>query len=108
MRSEAAVERLNLHLKGKSDEADHLRLLNVQLRDMVEMSRKEAALQEENRVAEESRLRNKISRMEEFIFKQDQQKLGDYLKLADEKFDTRTAEASKQREPGQEVLRRLD
>ena len=79
MRSEAAVERLNLQLKSKSDEVEHLKILNQQLRDMVEMNRKETILTEEHRNNEERRLRNKIVRMEEFIFKQDQENLTKYF-----------------------------
>ena len=108
MRSEAAVERLNLQLKSKSDEVEHLKILNQQLRDMVEMNRKETILMEDHRNAEERRLRNKISKMEEFIFKQDQDNLTRYFQQTDDKFDDRHADAVKKSDPVHGILSRLD
>lgn len=108
MRSEAAVERLNLQLKSKSDEVEHLKVLNQQLRDMIEMNRKENILMEDQRNNEERRLRNKISRMEEFIFKQDQDNLTKYFQHTDDKFDSQHAQAAKQADPAHAILTRLD
>lgn len=59
------------------------------------MNRKENILMEDQRNNEERRLRNKISRMEEFIFKQDQDNLTKYFQHTDDKFDSQHAQAAK-------------
>jgi hypothetical protein len=75
---------------------------------MVEMNRKENILMAENRNSEERRLRSKIARMEEFIFKQDQEKLTNFFKQTDEKYDSRHGDIVAQREPSRKILNRLD
>lgn len=106
-RSENAVERLNGRVKSQADEIEHLKLLNVQLRDIIEMNRKEHIASEENWNMKERKLREKVDDLEQYIFKQDNRIMNKYFDQAEAKFISKKHQETKGTN-GDDILMKID
>lgn len=107
-RSEAAVERLTARTKGQADEIEHMKLLNVQLRDIIEMNRKERKAAEERDMLKEAKFRKKIDELEDYIFKQDNRVMDKYFDQAEAKFMANKREAADARGQTGDILMQID
>lgn len=106
-RSENAVERLTGRTKAQADEIEHLKLLNIQLRDIIEMNRKESRATEEKWNLKEKALRQKVDDLEEYLFKQDNRIMNKYFDQAEARYLSKQRESVKGTN-GDDILMKID